>query len=194
MPEGFGRRCSGRVPVVPASSSNAAATAAVAPGGYRPRRRFGRDARSCDLRGYWHGRDIEWKRRLGLSDPASEAAGRRAPATGISAEPWREGLLASGRFAEFLPDDGEPVFGAELGEAILAYLARARARLMLVQIEDVAGADEQANLPGTTEAHPNWRRRLSARLEDVLAGAAMARVAALVTAARRLAAPGAAPE
>jgi 4-alpha-glucanotransferase len=103
-------------------------------------------------------------------------------------------LLASGRFAEFLPDDGEPVFGAELGEAILAYLARARARLMLVQIEDVAGADEQANLPGTTEAHPNWRRRLSARLEDVLAGAAMARVAALVTAARRLAAPGAAPE
>ena len=78
---------------------------------------------------------------------------------------------------------------SELGEAILAYLARSRARLMLVQIEDVAGEAEQANLPGTTDAHPNWRRRLSARLEDLLAGPAMARVAALVTASRHQAAP-----
>ena len=31
---------------------------------------------------------------------------------------------------------------------------------MLVQIEDLAGETEQANLPGTTDAHPNWRRRL----------------------------------
>ena len=32
---------------------------------------------------------------------------------------------------------------------------------MLVQIEDVAGEAEQANLPGTTDSHPNWRRRLA---------------------------------
>ena len=41
---------------------------------------------------------------------------------------------------------------------------------MLVQLEDVAGEEEQANLPGTSDAHPNWRRRLSVRLEDLLAG------------------------
>ena len=28
---------------------------------------------------------------------------------------------------------------------------------------------EQANLPGTTDAHPNWRRRLHAQLDDLLA-------------------------
>jgi (1->4)-alpha-D-glucan 1-alpha-D-glucosylmutase len=56
---------------------------------------------------------------------------------------------------------------------------------MLVQIEDVAGECEQANLPGTTEAHPNWRRRLHARLDDVLTGPEMARIAALVAEARR---------
>ncbi len=68
----------------------------------------------------------------------------------------------------------------ELGEAILVYLARSRARLMLVQLEDVAGECEQANLPGTTDAHPNWRRRLHVRLDDLLAGPEMARIAALV--------------
>ena len=82
----------------------------------------------------------------------------------------REGLIASHRFGEFLPHDAEPVFTTELGEAILAFLARSRSRLMLVQIEDVAGESEQANLPGTSDSHPNWRRRLSAPLDAVLLG------------------------
>ena len=72
-----------------------------------------------------------------------------------------------------------------LGEAILVYLARSRARLTLVQIEDVAGESEQANLPGTTDSHPNWRRRLHVPLEELLAGPEMARIAALVAEARR---------
>ena len=60
---------------------------------------------------------------------------------------------------------------------------------MLVQIEDVAGEAEQANLPGTTDAHPNWRRRLSLPLEELFIDPEMARIAALVTAARHQAAP-----
>jgi len=79
--------------------------------------------------------------------------------------------------------------GAELGEAIHTYLARSRARLMLVQLEDVAGESEQANLPGTTDGHPNWRRRLSLRLEDILAGPELLRLAGSVNAARRQARP-----
>jgi (1->4)-alpha-D-glucan 1-alpha-D-glucosylmutase len=54
-----------------------------------------------------------------------------------------------------------------------------------VQIEDVAGEAEQANLPGTTDGHPNWRRRLSSGLDQLFAGPEMARIAALLTAARR---------
>ena len=81
-----------------------------------------------------------------------------------------------------------PVFTAELGEAILAFLARSRARLMLVQLEDITGEVEQANLPGTSDAHPNWRRRLSARLDDILTGPDLKRVAALVNAERQRAA------
>ncbi|HYU13457.1 MAG TPA: 4-alpha-glucanotransferase, partial [Stellaceae bacterium] len=100
-----------------------------------------------------------------------------------------EGLLPPERFAEFLAADGTPTYAAELGEAIHTYLARSRARLMLVQLEDVAGESEQANLPGTTEDHPNWRRRLSVPLDDILAGSELRRLAGSVNAARRQARP-----
>jgi 4-alpha-glucanotransferase len=58
-----------------------------------------------------------------------------------------------------------------------------------VQLEDVTGEGEQANLPGTIDGHPNWRRRLSARLEDILAGPDLLRLAGSVNAARRQARP-----
>jgi 4-alpha-glucanotransferase len=99
-------------------------------------------------------------------------------------------LLAPERRDEFLGADGEPTYTAELGAAIHAYLGHSQARLMLVQIEDVAGESEQANLPGTTDDHPNWRRRLSCQIEDLVAGPEMARIAAVVNAARQQAATG----
>jgi len=37
--------------------------------------------------------------------------------------------------------------------------------VMVVQMEDVLGVAEQANLPGTVEEHPNWRRKLPLPLE-----------------------------
>ena len=91
-----------------------------------------------------------------------------------------EGLIAWDRFAEFLPDGADPLYTDELGDAIHTYLARSQARLMLVQLDDIVGEAEQANLPGTTDAHPNWRRRMTRTLEDVLSGPELARVAALV--------------
>jgi 4-alpha-glucanotransferase len=174
----------------------------VAPGDYPPLAAASAATHDlATLKGFWLGRDIAWRRRLALypdaAAEASEAAERRRDRLKLLEALAAEGLVAPERFGEFLSEDGAPAYTTELGEAILAYLARSRARLLLVQIDDVAGEGEQANLPGTTEAHPNWRRRLSARLEDVLAGRAMARVAALVTAARRYAAsvasPGASP-
>ena len=38
---------------------------------------------------------------------------------------------------------------------------------MVVQLEDVFGVREQANLPGTTDEHPNWRRKLPVALEQL---------------------------
>lgn len=145
------------------------------------------------LKGFWLGRDIAWRQRLGVypdaGAEATEIADRRRDRRLILDALAREGLLAPETFAEFLPSDDAPAYSPELGRAILAYLARSRARLTLVQIEDIAGETEQANLPGTIDGHPNWRRRLSRPLEDLIAGGEMMRIATPVNEARRCAVP-----
>jgi 4-alpha-glucanotransferase len=99
-------------------------------------------------------------------------------------------LLAEAKIGELLTEAGEPVYSAELGGAILTYLARARARLMLVQLEDVVAEVEQANLPGTTDAHPNWRRHLSRSVEEIVESGELHRIAVLVREARLRSAGG----
>jgi 4-alpha-glucanotransferase len=141
------------------------------------------------LRGFWLGRDIAWRQQLALyPDAAAEAADisdRHTARWQLLEALAREGLMLSERFGEFLPREGDPVYTEELGGAILAFLARSRARLMLVQIEDVAGEVEQANLPGTNDEHPNWRRRLSATLDEIFGGPEIQRLASRVTQERR---------
>jgi 4-alpha-glucanotransferase len=99
-------------------------------------------------------------------------------------------LLEQQQIGKFLSEGGEPTYSTELRDAILTYLARSRARLMLVQLEDVISETEQANLPGTIEAHPNWRRHLSRSLEDIFESDDLCRVAGLVEEARRRSARG----
>jgi 4-alpha-glucanotransferase len=141
------------------------------------------------LRGFWVGADIVWRRRLGLypDQHAEEAeiAERHRDRHLMLEALVREGLIAPAQIAEFFPDGEEPVYTTELGEAILAYLARSRARLMLIQLEDVLSEVEQANLPGTAEEHPNWRRHSSRSLEEIERSTVLRRVAALIDEARQ---------
>jgi 4-alpha-glucanotransferase len=140
------------------------------------------------LKGFWLGTDIIWRRRLGLYPDRhaqqAEKAGRHRDRSLLLAALVREGLIAPSQIGEFLLEGGEPVYTIELQEAILAYLGRSRARLMLVQLEDVLSEVEQANLPGTTDAHPNWRRRLSSSIEEIDRGVELRHVAALIEEAR----------
>jgi 4-alpha-glucanotransferase len=169
------------------------------------RRPDGRFARPCEypalaaasaathdlatLAGFWLGRDIAWRRALGLypdaeaeaAETAERARDRRLLLDALA----EEGLLAPRDFGKFLAESGEPAYTSELGDAIQGYLARSHARLMLVQIEDVIGEREQANLPGTTDAHPNWRRRLGQTLDEIVDGGELRRIAALIREARR---------
>ncbi|HEX3521301.1 MAG TPA: 4-alpha-glucanotransferase, partial [Stellaceae bacterium] len=140
------------------------------------------------LKGFWLGTDIIWRRRLGLYPDRhaqqAEKAERHRDRSLLLAALVREGLIAPARIGEFLPEGGEPVYTIELRDAILAYLGRSRARLMLVQLEDVLSEVEQANLPGTTDAHPNWRRRVSGSIEEIDRGIELRHVAALIEEAR----------
>lgn len=101
------------------------------------------------LRGWWAGRDIDWRTRLGLLGPEDTEDGlRRARAADRA-------LLsqAMGR-ADVAPPAEPPL--ADL----LRFVSSAPCPLMLVPMEDLAGALDQPNLPGTIDTHPNWRQRL----------------------------------
>jgi 4-alpha-glucanotransferase len=141
------------------------------------------------IKGFWLGRDIAWRRRLALYPDAqaelAEMAERRRDRRLLLDALAREGLIARDRFGEFLSETDEPRYSAELGDAILAFVARSASRLVLVQLEDVFGEGEQANLPGTTEGHPNWRRRASHSLDQLGYDCELRRIAALVGAGRR---------
>jgi 4-alpha-glucanotransferase len=141
------------------------------------------------VKGFWLGRDIDWRRRLGLyPDAQAEAAetAERRRDRGLLLEALAgEELIAADRFGEFLLETGEPRYSTELADAILAYVARSASRLVLVQLEDALGESEQANLPGTTEGHPNWRRRASHSLDELGYDQELQRVAALIATGRR---------
>ncbi len=50
-------------------------------------------------------------------------------------------------------------------DRVLAFLSRTPSRLLGVSIEDLLDVTEQANVPGTVDEHPNWRRRLPHLIE-----------------------------
>lgn len=120
------------------------------------------------LPGFWRGRDLEIKGDLALfpdQDRRRAAHDERARDRRLLVEALeREELLtppAASRAAA--GSEATP----ELIEAAYRFLGRSRAQLLAVQIEDALGIVEQANLPGTIEEHPNWRRRLPVPVEEL---------------------------
>jgi 4-alpha-glucanotransferase len=77
---------------------------------------------------------------------------------------------------------------SELIDGSVRYLGHTRAPLVLLPIEDALGIEEQANLPGTIDSHPNWRRRLPADSASLLDNANAARRLEILAAARQQAA------
>lgn len=134
------------------------------------------------LRSYWEGRDIELRERLNLY-----------PTTGVHAEILRERahdrecLLTALREQNLAPArpaaPGEP-FTPELAQALHLFLARSGSALAAVQMEDLLGMTEPVNVPGTHHEYPNWQRKLSEDLEDIVARADFDQALAAIGAAR----------
>jgi 4-alpha-glucanotransferase len=49
------------------------------------------------------------------------------------------------------------------------FLGATPSSLVMLPIEDAILSESQVNLPGTTDEHPNWRRRLPKPAEEALA-------------------------
>ncbi len=122
------------------------------------------------LAGWWTGRDLSLREELGLF-PEEQLHERQL----VGRAEDRTRVLLALRSEGLLPEDVEvdlgafPELTAEVVTALHVYLARSPSRVMTIQLEDVLGQEEQVNLPGTIDEHPNWRRKLPATLAQIAA-------------------------
>lgn len=121
--------------------------------------------------GWWRGRDLDWADRLNRFPEGID----RDQAERI--RDWDRGLLWStiGTGQRPAPENPEPVV-----RAALRHIGKSPAVLAIAPLEDLLADAEQPNLPGTTDEHPNWRRRQGAPLDELLEDPDVrARIAAL---------------
>lgn len=113
------------------------------------------------LNGWWHGHDIDWNARLDLIDSHTEMDWRK------HREREREGLrhVLNQDPQNFREEHRET---DQVLDASVRFLGHTRAPLVLLPLEDALGIEEQANLPGTIDTHPNWRRRLAQQSQALL--------------------------
>ncbi|WP_110642360.1 4-alpha-glucanotransferase [Salinicola sp. CPA57] len=116
--------------------------------------------------GWWLENDLRWRERLGLlaadEDPAVLGEQRRHDRRRLVGVCGLDGIAG---------DDGiasDRVSVDDVIDAALVHVAATPTPLALLPLEDLLGLVEQANLPGTLDEHPNWRRRLPAPAPQAL--------------------------
>ena len=135
--------------------------------------------------GWWTGHDLRERLVLGLyPDPAvfdKQLMDRAQERVELMQAMQHAGLLSREDVAQAA---GLAMPSARVVEASHAFLAAAPSALMMVQLEDVAGATAQANMPGTVDAHPNWRRKLPVPVAVLAGGERMRGLGQALRAAR----------
>jgi 4-alpha-glucanotransferase len=114
------------------------------------------------LAGWWSGKDIETRAQLGKIDPDDAEVARK------DRRRDRSRLVAALRAEGLIDLSGGPAdvpLSDDIVAALHAFLARTPCRLLAIQIEDLARATDQVNLPGTHQEHRNWSLKLPISLE-----------------------------
>jgi 4-alpha-glucanotransferase len=121
---------------------------------------------------YWQALDADLRSELGLldGDGVREAREQRNKVTTALSRM----LAASSRLD-----------AAAARTALLDFLARSDADMLLVNLEDLWLENQPQNTPGTSHERPNWRRRLKYTLEEMRADESVGELLELVEAARR---------
>lgn len=108
------------------------------------------------LQGWRRGLDID------MRDCFFEASGaERAHAIREQDTQALSDALASERLLPEIPDP------QRMRNAVFRYLARTPAKLLTLQLDDIADESHQPNLPGADRGYPNWRRRQNANIENI---------------------------
>lgn len=109
--------------------------------------------------GWWSGADLKLRRGLGTASDAEIA--ERPKERALLWQAFTEAGVVGGDAPQ--PGETDPAVDAAIG-----FVARAPGPLAIVPLEDIVGTTEQPNLPGTTDQHPNWRRRFKLPVDRIL--------------------------
>lgn len=119
------------------------------------------------MRGYWEGRDLETRQRLGIGADQDKMAYdlymRDRDREGMLRLLEDEGLLPGGMDSAHPPTE----FSLELAMAMHSFLARTKSQAIAVQLEDMLMLEDQFNLPGTVNEYPNWRQKIPEPIENI---------------------------
>ncbi len=158
-------------------------------GTWMPPHAYRREAMVCasthdlpTLKGWWVSRDIDWRVKCGRATETEAVVQRQ------------DRLRDRGRLLDALveartlaPETVQADANDMPDEVLIAvhrFLSSTPCRLLAVQLDDALGLTEQANLPGTVDEHPNWRRKTPVRIEDLGQHALFRSVIGAVTAER----------
>ncbi|HUG58994.1 MAG TPA: 4-alpha-glucanotransferase [Candidimonas sp.] len=135
------------------------------------------------LAGWWAGRDLAWRERLGQlpdDETARQAATRLHDKTAL----WCA-LQAAGCISE----QGAGLPAAAPRDALLAFVSDTPAPLVMVPLEDLLGLVDQPNLPGSEvgghSLHPNWSQCLPVDVDQIFTRSDVKRGIQAIKQARR---------
>lgn len=137
--------------------------------GFRSPADYPRDAFACvathdtaTLAGWWAGTDIGLRATIGLLDPEAIDESERQRASERAALCERIHAEGGPRF------DPDARYSTEVAAAVHRLIAATPCRLAAVQLEDLLASEDQPNVPGTIDEHPNWRCRAAVGVDQVL--------------------------
>jgi 4-alpha-glucanotransferase len=122
---------------------------------------------TATLTGWWQGRDLQWRELLNLY-PDEEAGehdrNNRSSERGMLIDALTDLQVID---MDKAPLQHPPTMNTELNIAVQKYLAAAKSHIQLIPLEDAIECEEQVNIPGTIDQHPNWLQKLSVSVEEL---------------------------
>ncbi|MGY4027065.1 4-alpha-glucanotransferase [Aeromonas rivuli] len=136
------------------------------------------------LKGFWHCDDLALGKELGLYP--DEAVLKTLYADRHQAkQSILDSLHGHGVISPNVSHDVNWVgMNTELNHGLQIHMSRGSCALFSTQLEDWLEMDKPVNVPGTSYEYPNWRRKLSADLEDLFESESLKALAARMSQAR----------
>ena len=120
------------------------------------------------LKAWWNCNDLDERHKLGiysLEKTEQEKAARHIDKVAMIRTLQDVGESPKGTN----PDDiSSMAYQRDIWEQMHYYLAKTASKIVVLQLEDVLEIDTMVNIPGTSTEYPNWQRKLTYSISEIL--------------------------